>query len=329
MKRIESLDLFRGIAGYGVAICHFYSYIYQSTAIEYFSFLFVDLFFVLSGFVLYPQLKKVYINRKNIKIFYIRRWIRTLPIFFIALISFSIIFHKFDSDTLKYLFFIQKVFPNFLLSDYMIVAWSLSVEEWFYLIFPIFLILFNRINIIKIFIFFLILIYVLKFISLINFSDANFYRTGTFLRLDAILFGALVAHYYEIIKKMKYTNIILFSLLFVYFYFQNFFLQNIGSVQFIYVILLQLISIFSIIFFINQNEIISHKYLNKIFKLLANQTYSVYLFHFIFIYFIKVYNLDQINLIFIYYMVSLFFTSTLIFYFFEKNLLDLRPNYKS
>ena len=329
MKRIESLDLFRGIAGYGVAICHFYSYIYQSTAIEYFSFLFVDLFFVLSGFVLYPQLKKVYINRKNIKIFYIRRWIRTLPIFFIALISFSIIFHKFDSDTLKYLFFIQKVFPNFLLSDYMIVAWSLSVEEWFYLIFPIFLILFNRINIIKIFIFFLILIYVLKFISLINFSDANFYRTGTFLRLDAILFGALVAHYYEIIKKMKYTNIILFSLLFVYFYFQNFFLQNIGSVQFIYVILLQLISIFSIIFFINQNEIISHKYLNKIFQLLANQTYSVYLFHFIFIYFIKVYNLDQINLIFIYYMVSLFFTSTLIFYFFEKNLLDLRPNYKS
>ena len=35
----------------------------------------------------------------------------------------------------------------------------------------------------------------------------------------AILFGALVAHHYEMIKKMKYTNIILFSLLFVYFYF--------------------------------------------------------------------------------------------------------------
>ena len=48
MKRIESLDLFRGMAGYGVAVCHYYTYLFNSSNFEYLSFLFVDLFFVLS-----------------------------------------------------------------------------------------------------------------------------------------------------------------------------------------------------------------------------------------------------------------------------------------
>ena len=65
MQKIESLDLFRGIAGYGVAVCHFYSYLFESSNMEYISFVFVDLFFVLSGFVLYPQLNRVYKNKKN------------------------------------------------------------------------------------------------------------------------------------------------------------------------------------------------------------------------------------------------------------------------
>ena len=191
LNNISSLNFFRGVAGYGVAICHFYYYLYNLNSFQFYSIFFVEFFFVLSGFVLLPQLQKVYNNTKNIKTFYLRRWLRTIPPYILALICYSILFTKYDGDTLKYLFFIQKITDSFVDFDYFSVAWSLSVEEWFYLIFPIFLILFNRINIIKIFIFFLILIYVLKFISLINFSDANFYRTGTFLRLDAILFVAL------------------------------------------------------------------------------------------------------------------------------------------
>ena len=101
MKKIESLDLFRGFCGYGVAVCHFYAFLFKSATHEYISFLFVDMFFVLSGFVLYPQLIKIYNNKKNLKIFYMRRWLRTLPIFFIALITFSIVFQNFNYDTLK------------------------------------------------------------------------------------------------------------------------------------------------------------------------------------------------------------------------------------
>ena len=121
-----------------MAVCHFYIYLDNSLFSEYISFLFVELFFVLSGFVLYSQLIKVYSNIKNFKVFIIRRWMRTLPVFFIAIICYSIIFNEFNNDTLKYLFFIQKSFPNFLLNDYIVVAWSLSIEEWFYFLFPIF-----------------------------------------------------------------------------------------------------------------------------------------------------------------------------------------------
>ena len=93
MNKIESLDLFRGLCGYSVAICHFFVFLYDSSIFEYLSFLFVDFFFVLSGFVLYRLLIKVHNNKNNLIIFYTRRWMRTLPIFFIALISYSLFFY--------------------------------------------------------------------------------------------------------------------------------------------------------------------------------------------------------------------------------------------
>ena len=209
----------------------------------------------------------------------------------------------------------------------MAIAWSLSIEEWFYLLFPIFLIFFNKLNIEKIFVYCLVALYVFKVIFLLGYEDSDFYRTGTFLRLDAILFGTIVAHYYEIIKKFKYNLLTVFFLLFIYFYFKNFFISGTNFVQFIYVVLIQMISVSFLIFFININKKISLKYFNKIYRLLANQTYSVYLFHFIFIYFIKIYNLENISLILLYYIFSLFITSSLIFSFFEKYFLKIRPNY--
>ena len=40
----SSLDLLRGISGYGVAICHFYAFLYSNIFFEYMSFLFVEFF---------------------------------------------------------------------------------------------------------------------------------------------------------------------------------------------------------------------------------------------------------------------------------------------
>lgn len=129
-----SLDLLRGISGYGVAICHFYAFIYKNTFLEYLSFIFVEFFFVLSGFVLFPQLLKILENKKNLFIFYKRRWLRTLPLYIIILIVISLMFNKFLTlDFFKYFLFIQDLIPNFLEESYFPVVWSLSIEEFFYL----------------------------------------------------------------------------------------------------------------------------------------------------------------------------------------------------
>ena len=59
-----SLDLFRGFCGYGVAICHLNAFVFGNQFMEYLSLIFVEFFFVLSGFVLYPQLIRIFENKK-------------------------------------------------------------------------------------------------------------------------------------------------------------------------------------------------------------------------------------------------------------------------
>ena len=136
-----SLDLFRGFCGYGVAICHLCAFVYGNQFMEYLSIIFVEFFFVLSGFVLYPQLLKVIDNKKNLLIFYKRRWIRTLPLYFVILILVSVLTgYFFNKDFFKYFFLVQKFLPNLIHNDYYPIAWSLSIEEFFYLLFPIFLV---------------------------------------------------------------------------------------------------------------------------------------------------------------------------------------------
>ena len=80
-RKFYGLDLLRGIAGYGVAITHYFYFVRKSVDFEYYSFLFVEIFFVLSGFVLSNQLIKIYREKKNIKVFYLRRWYRTIPLY--------------------------------------------------------------------------------------------------------------------------------------------------------------------------------------------------------------------------------------------------------
>jgi peptidoglycan/LPS O-acetylase OafA/YrhL len=166
-----SLDLFRGFCGYGVAICHLNAFVYNNLFMEYLSIIFVEFFFVLSGFVLYPQLLKVINNKKNLFTFYKRRWIRTLPLYFIVLILVSILTTQiFDKDFFKYFFLIQKILPNFVYNDYYPVAWSLSIEEFFYLSFPLILIFLNNKNFLKISLIIFISIIIIKYIFVNKFE---------------------------------------------------------------------------------------------------------------------------------------------------------------
>jgi peptidoglycan/LPS O-acetylase OafA/YrhL len=144
-QRIASLDLLRGIAAFSVAVPHFFMYVTEgrSTAAEIISVTGVEVFFVLSGFVLAPQILFCVAERdwRTLRTFLVRRWMRTMPPYVIALTCISMILGQLGSgDFYRYFLYVSNLWRQHNTTDYYPIAWSLSVEEWFYLVFPIFLI---------------------------------------------------------------------------------------------------------------------------------------------------------------------------------------------
>jgi peptidoglycan/LPS O-acetylase OafA/YrhL len=67
----------------------------------------------------------------------VRRWMRTIPPYLFALILISIIVdHVGLADFVRYALYVENLVAEHNLHDYFPVAWSLSIEEWFYVAFP-------------------------------------------------------------------------------------------------------------------------------------------------------------------------------------------------
>jgi peptidoglycan/LPS O-acetylase OafA/YrhL len=139
--RVASLDLLRGLAALAVAIPHYVLLDEQyHPNIEAVSVLPVEIFFVLSGFVLAPQIVSCVRGGRvaDVGIFLARRWMRTLPLYFIALVAVSLLSWPINlADFTRYSFYAQNLFTQSNFRDYYPVAWSLSVEEWFYVSVPL------------------------------------------------------------------------------------------------------------------------------------------------------------------------------------------------
>ncbi len=108
----------------------------------------VELFFVLSGFLIGGILYKIFqtsesFGIKTIGNFWIRRWFRTLPNYYLVLVLniivvyFGIIKEDFSQFSWKFFFFLHNFSGPFY--GFFWESWSLSIEEWFYLLFPIIL----------------------------------------------------------------------------------------------------------------------------------------------------------------------------------------------
>ncbi|RFZ85738.1 acyltransferase [Mucilaginibacter terrenus] len=230
-KRIFGLDLVRCIAVLFVLTAHTLFIISSRKIIHYIcaytAVVGVELFFVLSGFLIGTILinavdKEVTTSFKTIKLFWIRRWFRTLPnYYFMLLVYLSFVLLTTTSlpvSKLKLLSFF--VFTQDFVSEesnkFFGIAWSLSVEEWFYLTFP--LVLFamqfvfrsrksSLITTICTFIFLpLFARIILSHTSHLSWDGG--YRKITFIRLDAIGLGVLAAFvkYYYQIKWTRYKN---------------------------------------------------------------------------------------------------------------------------
>ncbi len=326
-KKINSLDLLRGIAGYGVAITHYLFFVKEKINFEYYSYIFVEIFFILSGFVLFKQLNKVYLEKKNLKIFYLRRWYRTIPLYIVALVFFTVLSNSYNSDFFKYIFFVQKIVPDFISRDYFMVAWSLSIEELFYLFFPLYLIFFKNFNLSKITLIFIIFFIVLKIIFYKDLNP-NFLRTGSILRIDAIAIGFLLAiHYKKFIIYKNFINIMfLISTVLLFNYNKLNLDENFRTLSFIFSA--EIFSVILLLFFVNLESILKNKHLINFSKIIAQQTYSVYLFHLIVMHLFLMTDIIYINNIFS-YLITLFCLSFIVYKYFELPILKQRPSYEN
>ena len=149
MKRIPELDGLRGTAICMVVAHHYIFYKYANILGPRWGWAGVDLFFVLSGFLITGILLKSEKNEEGLGHFYMRRVLRLFPIYYLCLAIFFIGNAIAHSPLpwqylVTYGLYLQAIFPHSWLgidhtqvvywsSPGFSVMWSLSIEEFFYL----------------------------------------------------------------------------------------------------------------------------------------------------------------------------------------------------
>ena len=275
-------------------------------------FLGVDIFFVISGFLITGIIiTEIQQNSFSFKQFYTRRIKRIYPAFItvMALVSFiaSVIFIYNDFNKLRktielaiaflsnfYLGLTQGYFDLSANENPVLHIWSLAVEEQYYLIFPLILILaYKKFREIKaLFIITLILFFILLATS---FIPANFYKEVLHqpniyylsnLRFPELLVGSLLAIYHNLSASKQASkqasNVI--AILSTLLLFSCLFLMN-NNIAYIPGITLILPCIFTalIIHTTSQNNIVKLCLSNKVIVFIGKISYSLYLYHWIFI----------------------------------------------
>ncbi len=145
-KRIFGLDVLRAFAIMVVVIGHGDHFIPQEYKGTYNYLIYdgVSIFFVLSGFLIGGILIKILENNEptfaTLKNFWMRRWLRTLPNYYLVLAILVAIAYSTKPnfnfwEYKSFLWFGQNFNSPHL--PFFGEAWSLSIEEWFYLLIPI------------------------------------------------------------------------------------------------------------------------------------------------------------------------------------------------
>lgn len=140
MKYVPALDGLRAVAVLLVLLCHCFVPGFGG------GFIGVDVFFVLSGYLI----TKVLLKNGDLKTFYIHRMRRLVPgltLMLLAYIPLYIYFHpEYDhirDAAIAFFYLSDYAYAYFSIPEFIGHTWSLSVEEHFYLIWPFLLARFN------------------------------------------------------------------------------------------------------------------------------------------------------------------------------------------
>lgn len=160
-RRIPELDGARGLAIAFVLLFHYINDNVPKHTLAYYALLptrqmwsGVDLFFVLSGFLIGGILLDHRGARNYYSTFYARRVHRIFPLYYLMVAGFIVGIYAFPHLSIfrgsipwwTYLFFAQNLTGQYFThaAPWIISSWSLAVEEQFYLVFPAFVRLFSR-----------------------------------------------------------------------------------------------------------------------------------------------------------------------------------------
>ena len=126
---------------------------------------------------------------------------RTIPIYLIVMLSVALLTPNISFDKIiSYVFFYTTWIEIPENDEFYLPAWSLAIEEWFYIIFPLILTTFSLFKKKQVYaiLFFLLLFFIIKFFPYTQLlTDNHGLRRITFFRLDAIAYGYLTYYFFK------------------------------------------------------------------------------------------------------------------------------------
>jgi peptidoglycan/LPS O-acetylase OafA/YrhL len=284
----QFIDSLRALSVIFVINYHYFPSISQN------GYLGVDIFFVISGFVITKSItEKNLFSVSRIIFFYRKRILRLFPSIVVVILLFLFLFVLFVSrpgyevfQTAKYsIVGLSNIYLFYINQDYFSInnelnpfshIWSLSVEEQFYLIYPlvVFFFLSNK-HIKNYFNNFLVLFFFISLFSYLLLKSSHslltFYLTP--FRIWQIIAGAIAYRFFKNLSFLKRKEI---------FFFVFFLLTSIFFIKFdknIEFFLSSIVTIFTFVILINLYQLTKTPKIINMFSYIGKLSFSLYLFH--------------------------------------------------
>lgn len=289
-----ALDGLRGIAILLVVLYHNFNFI------PYFNYgwLGVDLFFVLSGFLITDILINTRDTSNYFRNFYSRRILRIFPLYYLSLLLFLVLLPLIPGFPLDVHYYQQQQwwFWTYLQNWLLILHpdgngfalnhfWSLAVEEQFYLVWPFIIILIRRPRVLFLFCILALMTVIAArlYIWYHRESFPTYQWLFLFTRIDGILIGSMLAIIYRYNQSVlrKYSTILILSLAAF-----NFLIYFIEKEQDFPVWAIAGYTSFAAIFALliyesvkKEDKTIDFIFNNRALRFLGKYSYSFYIFH--------------------------------------------------
>lgn len=276
-KRYEELDCLRGLAALAVVLFHFtYGYDFGLKIMSDDKFYFrygnlgVQLFFLISGFVIFMTLDKT----KNAKDFLVSRFSRLYPAYWASIIITVTVTTLLEVPFQEGIFSVKQVIVNFTMFQFWFkikdvdgAYWTLAIELTFYII-MLLVFLFKKLN----YIIWICLIWLVLSVCFAAFEIplGNYIKAILILRFAPLFVGGIVFY----LLKNKPMDIFLHILILLSLCTEYYLLYQLDSDGLVYCI----ISFFYVIFYLfiyDKLGFISNKFL----VFLGSISYSLYLIH--------------------------------------------------